>query len=128
MASAQIAIIPNTKCELCEENEITFKCFNCKQYLCINCKIVHLRSRASQDHRITTVQGADQQDCPSQGDQVNSKTCNIHLEENANLFCENCDLQLCNECIVSQTHREHIISKSSDLIHKKRAELAIILE
>ena len=40
------------KCELCSSNDIAFWCVECKQWLCIPCKKIHLKTSFAKDHHI----------------------------------------------------------------------------
>ena len=40
------------KCELCKLNEIAFWCAECKQWICMQCKTIHLNTTFTKDHRI----------------------------------------------------------------------------
>ena len=40
------------KCELCSSNDIAFWCVECKQWICIPCKKIHLNTSFAKDHHI----------------------------------------------------------------------------
>ena len=45
---------PWNLCEMCMTEKAGWKCVECKQYLCNNCKVTHLRVPLCQDHQITS--------------------------------------------------------------------------
>ena len=40
------------KCELCNDNDIAFWCVDCKQWICVPCKNIHLKITVTKDHHI----------------------------------------------------------------------------
>lgn len=79
---AQCAVIPNKKCDLCEDNNITFKCLNCDELICDYCKKIHLKSKISKDHKVVNLLSADvrQSNHGNSGKEANAKSPEQHTD------------------------------------------------
>ncbi|KAK3088035.1 hypothetical protein FSP39_013778 [Pinctada imbricata] len=100
--------IPYT-CELCDTTkQVEWRCVECAQNLCNQCKRSHLRSNASSDHYVVTLfEGL-----------LHSKyavdtTCPHHAPEKLATYCVTCDTPVCSKCMVS-VHVRHYFMDIAD--------------
>ncbi|KAJ8307401.1 hypothetical protein KUTeg_015485 [Tegillarca granosa] len=125
---AQIAVIPESKCQLCDEDEIHWKCLNCEEYLCDKCKKLHKKSKASRDHKITSVAGSNTQPCEKEDTERQVPKCNQHTGESVQFYCKECEDPVCRSCVISGSHKEHTLLKIEEALKSKEAELSTIAE
>jgi len=101
----QAQCIRKSICELCDkDSKVDFKCVNCQQILCFDCKNVHLRSKASMDHEINPVNTINTGQSKSNDFNMTERTqgqngyhhdtannlCHLHPKRMALLFCKDC--------------------------------------
>jgi len=67
-------------------------CEKCKKILCEICKDYH--KDFIEGHKTVSI------------NLLNINNCNIHLGKKLNLFCENCELNICSEC-QNNKHKDH---------------------
>lgn len=125
MASFRTARLSNRKCELCETNNIQWKCLTCEEIMCDQCKKSHLKSKIARDHKVKLL---DDKASLHLGTVTDSTKCEVHTSEIVQMFCTNCEIMVCTECIVSGSHQNHCFSKLQDVVKTKYEELMKIKE
>nr|XP_022310064.1 uncharacterized protein LOC111115570 [Crassostrea virginica] len=85
------------RCSLCETPVPIYHCDFCKINLCKSCAGEHLLNE-SQDHTVVPIQ---QQWAP------NYPKCQVHSMKNCELYCEQCELDICTQCISFGDHDQH---------------------
>ncbi|CAM4769836.1 unnamed protein product [Rotaria magnacalcarata] len=96
----------STHCSNCEEHNIAdWYCDSCADWLCIQCKNAHARVRLTKDHVVT--QKNNEEARKIRGPTQNEKLlCQIHNEELARNFCQDCQMLTCDECQIT-LHKNH---------------------
>lgn len=110
--------VPLPRCDLCTDNEMAVShCEVCSCYLCDLCEQSHRRQRRTSDHPLNAVDGIPylfpfngetaspygSLNRDRDGDQPD--VCKAHKDKPINLFCESCNVPLCESCTAE--HDEH---------------------
>jgi len=88
----------NIRCELCEENEATFKCMQCDQFQCDFCKKSHLRAKSSSHHQYIAIGEALKGESSTSAPRVLHCQKHPHLEVNS--YCKTDQTAVCPQCAV----------------------------
>ncbi|KAJ8313938.1 hypothetical protein KUTeg_008499 [Tegillarca granosa] len=120
--SAQCPVILDEKCELCEVYTITFKCLNCQEMICENCKKTHLKSKVSKDHKVVSIKSAE-----IYKSREIEKKCTTHTNEDFQMFCGFCKVPICRDCIASGSHHNHQMDKIENVIDNKLTQLSKLI-
>lgn len=123
-----IAQAASTDCELCDRgNECEFKCVQCEEAMCDECKTTHLRSKATREHTITTLKELIPKPKPDKDEEneASEAYCSVHTSELILMYCEECSTPVCVDCI-SGDHKKHDIIKMNSVLEKKKQEMADI--
>lgn len=107
--SASASFDPNdVKCELCEDNEeATFRCRECDQFLGSRCVITHRKSKSSAHHQLQPIgeyfsESGSKEAAPS----VPVPRCQKHPILETDVFCKSCSAVCCAKCAV-ESHAKH---------------------
>ena len=120
----KVACSGNSKplCELCDGgNEALHRCLDCTQNICSNCKKIHLRSKATSNHNVATLDDIREGKATVKRPEEAS-TCQKHKGEINRFYCEPCQVLICRDCtVVDHRHPEHhyIDSAEASLKYKK---------
>eukprot|EP00729_Bicosta_minor_P004485 gene4485-biopygen1144 len=113
-------------CDVCDEEEATKHCGNCKkiQFFCDNCFTHAHRSAKNKGHTPTPVQ-----DClaapssASGGAPAASKMmCKLHADKPLEFFCDDCQVLVCAMCAVLH-HNGHTLKLIGEVVHQHRDEI-----
>lgn len=115
---------------LCEECVSGYRaetyCEECIMNLCESCTKQHRRRRASASHILVKLLGQG-----PQGEVLNihrAQYCAIHRTSRYELYCEDCERLICNEC-ARNDHQHHAYKlPSATLIEKHRQRVKDIIE
>ncbi|XP_061191805.1 uncharacterized protein LOC133200085 [Saccostrea echinata] len=102
VTTAQV-LIP---CFLCP-NKAELICNTCKFNLCVTCAGQHVISLPTQNHDVIKYSMKYKffpQPC-----------CSIHSDQRCEIHCQQCNLPICSDCIVSKAHSEHELSKINEV-------------
>lgn len=115
------------KCDLCTDNELAVgRCEVCSCYLCEFCNQAHLRQRKTADHPIIPLEiiasAAALPDSlprppPSTTHYPSNQQpqfCEVHSGKELRLFCESCEMPVCQECSMEE-HQNHAILPLEDV-------------
>ncbi|XP_038074577.1 protein PML-like [Patiria miniata] len=99
-------------CQACdEENEAISRCVDCKHYLCQECLKAHNRLASLRAHKIV-----DLTELPVESQEITEETelkkvpkCRKHPDQDLCLYCNTCDILICNEC-TNIDHKESMHS------------------
>lgn len=113
------------QCDLCKNhNDVKWKCLECKEWLCFNCKTAHSNSKASKDHNVSSLIDADL----AEQLQIQNKLCNVHKTESLCMYCKDCQKPLCLKCITSSDHKSHDFENLSDIVNRQVEDLVKFLD
>ncbi|XP_038055949.1 tripartite motif-containing protein 45-like [Patiria miniata] len=104
-------------CQVCdEENEAISRCMDCKHYLCQECQKAHNRMAVlmMKDHKIVALTELDVESEEITEDTELKKVpkCFKHPDQDLCLYCNSCEVLICNEC-TNIDHKESIHSHIS---------------
>lgn len=118
---AQVAVII---CELCDQNKKgTWSCTDCDEAMCNQCKVTHLRSKASRNHTVVPIAVQTQNE-----NEPTIVFCEIHKTVPIQMHCIECDVGLCVDCITgTSTHKSHDLIKVQEVIDNMKTELKRII-
>lgn len=94
------------RCDLCTDNETAVcYCEICGCHLCEFCERTHQRQWKTSEHPLIPVQGKTplMHRCTSNVS-VHPKFCESHPNEYLRLFCNSCNVPICQECSVDEHH------------------------
>ncbi|XP_037937273.1 brain tumor protein isoform X2 [Teleopsis dalmanni] len=93
-------------CTSCKskENAIS-RCSECANFLCGGCDKAHKYMRCFENHEVVKLE--DMQKSGSEKPLTVHKPlfCSNHTTENLKYYCFNCQIPLCNECLIGDTHK-----------------------
>ncbi|CAF1301205.1 unnamed protein product [Adineta steineri] len=94
-------------CSNCEEgNMADWYCNNCADWLCTQCKNAHSRVRITKDHIVTQKSAEEARQIRGIPSNTDKLLCQIHKEELARNFCQDCQILTCDECQIT-LHKNH---------------------
>ncbi|XP_077202437.1 E3 ubiquitin-protein ligase TRIM45 isoform X2 [Paroedura picta] len=99
-------------CDLCADGEAAGHCQTCRVCLCPFCCQAHKRQKKTASHPIVELR-----DLKGYAHLEKPTPCPSHPPEELRLFCERCNLPVCQECVLG-AHRQHPYNMAADVIHK----------
>lgn len=112
--SAPSPLLP--RCDLCTDNEpATSRCEVCACHLCNFCDRAHQRQGNTAEHPLVPVGLHTALPRQQQGGGGLSESCELHPREQLNLFCESCEVAICNECTMEEEHGAHTFLPLADV-------------
>lgn len=99
------------RCDLCETPVPTMSCDICQKHLCKTCVGEHL-SDESKEHKIVSFEKRG-----------STLQCRKHTPKACELYCRQCKIPICVECVSSMEHRHHDIISILKSIKSKKSTL-----
>ncbi|CAC5386330.1 unnamed protein product [Mytilus coruscus] len=109
-------------CQLCDKNPIKWKCVDCSELLCVDCKKIHERGKATRNHQISAVKDLNEEILENS---VFNLECTLHHYA-CSMYCVTCNQCACANC-VTDNHSGHTFQDLKALLDKKRKELKTVL-
>ena len=102
------------QCNICEAAAAKFNCNTCGDALCATCKVHHLKSKGTRNHKVV-----------SYAEKLNPKylaalLCPKHQIHGPKFWCSTCDLPICDSCIISPEHEGHKFSDITVTLSERR--------
>ncbi|XP_061168987.1 uncharacterized protein LOC133178261 [Saccostrea echinata] len=104
------------RCDLCETALVQMHCDTCLDNLCTACVGVHFSADLSIQHKVVYFK--------------DRKFTHIYLvckthnnKEQCQMYCDRCNIPVCNKCLASNQHQGHKLSKILQILSKKKVEL-----
>uniref|UniRef100_A0A2M4AAT2 Putative e3 ubiquitin ligase n=1 Tax=Anopheles triannulatus TaxID=58253 RepID=A0A2M4AAT2_9DIPT len=100
-------------CTSCKSKEMAIsRCNNCANFLCDSCEYAHQHMRCFEHHKVVQLN-----DLRKSSEKVHKTLyCSVHPIENLKYFCFNCQMPVCNECLLGEhkgsDHNYQIISEA----------------
>ncbi|XP_022107579.1 E3 ubiquitin-protein ligase TRIM71-like [Acanthaster planci] len=117
-------------CHGCD-SEAAYHCFDCNEFLCVDCANAHRRLRMTRSHRLTSVDEYQTSGMLVRLDSLDNsaKFCANHDREQFDLYCETCDVPICYRCRATN-HRppRHKHRKRHEAAEQRRVVLAQLVE
>ncbi|XP_038057081.1 E3 ubiquitin-protein ligase TRIM71-like [Patiria miniata] len=124
------ASAPTVTCDCGEGKEASWRCLDCSDNLCQECRKAHGRFKSTKDHQIISVGDWHKSKMPpAEHSKPITRMCTIHHDHPLCFFCDTCDTLICSMC-AALDHRsaEHNFLKIDDLIRSFRSEVGNILQ
>ena len=99
-----------------------WKCVECFELYCVDCKNIHERGKATRNHQISAVKDLNKEIVVNS---VLNLECTLHYHV-CSIYCVNCNKCACIKC-VTDNHSGHIFQDLKALLDKKRKELKTVL-
>ena len=101
------------QCNICEKAAAKFNCNTCGDVLCATCKVHHLKSKATGDHKIVPY-----------AEKLNPKYiaqlfCSTHRNHAPKFWCETCGVPICDACVTNE-HKGHQCTNITTVLTQKR--------
>ncbi|VDI07613.1 Hypothetical predicted protein [Mytilus galloprovincialis] len=116
--AAQVPVPAHKACELCDGPSYEWKCIECNQFVCSNCKRIHKRQNATKKHQVVEITGSGP---------VARSTCDTHTSEPYTLYCKDCTVLVCNRCVTT-THESHRFCDIERVARKSKKQLEEYVE
>ncbi|XP_002742146.1 E3 ubiquitin-protein ligase TRIM45-like [Saccoglossus kowalevskii] len=126
--SSKVETVTPTVCDLCEENEVSFTCIECKEYLCKFCSKAHQRSKSTASHHVLPID-----EYKTAKEKLFSlqpvEYCSDHKENQLKFYCDTCKTPICMECtIIDHRVPEHQHRYIKDAAQEYAEELKEMIE
>lgn len=109
-----MAQISSKNCELCNENNGTFYCYECQHALCDLCRRKHDKIPSTRGHTVTDIQNVDLAT-------FNIRSQCISHEREFLFYCVKCSDLICSKCVTT-THKDHAVSEIAEMILNEREQ------
>ncbi|VDI05697.1 blast:Transcription intermediary factor 1-alpha [Mytilus galloprovincialis] len=104
-------------CDICMSGPGRNICEQCDQWMCENCKTLHLRSKISRNHTFLNGSNINPEDEPF---------CKEH-DENFIFYCVECEMPICKICSVKK-HKKHDMSEINESTNELQAEVKQVID
>ncbi|XP_063416439.1 transcription intermediary factor 1-alpha-like [Mytilus trossulus] len=104
-------------CDICMSGPGHNYCEQCEQWMCENCKTLHLRSKISRNHTFLNGSHINPEENPF---------CKEH-DENFIFYCVDCDMPICKICSVKK-HKKHDMSEINESTQALQTEVKKVIE
>jgi len=110
------------KCNSCRENDAAISCSDCGGFfLCQSCLQVHKTLPTTMHHTLISLNDYSQFTTPNAASSK-SPLCEKHPQELLRLFCEDCGVLVCRDCVLVK-HRSHNYCFVDEIIEKEKETL-----
>ena len=110
------------KCNSCKENDAVTSCSDCGGFfLCSSCLQVHKTLPTTMHHSLMSLNDYSQVTTPNAA-ASKSPLCEKHPHELLRLFCEDCEVLVCRDCVLVK-HRNHNYCFVDEIIKKQKENL-----
>lgn len=92
--------------------------------MCHFCVGIHQKVQALQSHVVVSLDVIKRSEPCSLAKQL---FCNTHESEKLKLFCEDCNVPICKDCIVLEEHKDHTYRNINDVILRGKKEIAVAI-
>lgn len=99
------------QCDLCNTPHPPLHCVECQVNVCKTCVGDHLTDLLI-DHKVVPFQ--------NRGTVSRYLQCQSHTKKRCELHCNSCDIPVCNTCLLSNSHKGHILLESLEVIRSKK--------
>lgn len=109
-------------CDTCK-NTAKHLCTKCHDRLCDSCKDIHSKSKGTFDHKVVLLTF---EALTSLSGYLYHQVCKIHPNFRASIGCQNCDVPVCEKCVVGE-HNRHNLIELETLFQNKKEKLQLKL-
>ena len=116
------------KCGNCEKTSgQSFYCFNCSAFWCEVCVTAHNVIKANKNHRVLAIKDFQDQDIEDVLKRPAFCQKKHHENEELKFFCKDCEVVICNTCVVT-LHEGHVKILLQDAANEKKLRLESVIE
>ena len=111
-----------------EKNEAISYCLDCQEYFCDICTKAHQTMKISKNHQLISIEEMKDENQIKSITKSNPQLyCQIHLQKELDLLCEDCKLSICSLCV--NRHPSHKISTlSSNIVGNEKQLLTNLIK
>ncbi|XP_060580447.1 E3 ubiquitin-protein ligase TRIM56-like [Ruditapes philippinarum] len=81
-----------------ERNAAKFYCLECKEYMCVFCRVSHTKFKVLKSHRTVELDSHDENSIQSFKEYSKLLMCDLHPVKEIEFFCEDDDALFCSTC------------------------------
>ena len=116
------------KCGNCDKRSAQcFYCFQCCVFWCEDCVTAHNIIRANNDHRVLAIKDFQDQDIEDVLKRPAFCQKKHHENEELKFFCKDCEVAICNTCVVT-LHEGHIKMSLEEVASERKLRVQTVLE
>ena len=109
-------------CDGCKENDSVASCCDCRgAFLCTSCVKVHKNLPSTKNHVLMMLKDLSMPKTSVTSIKC-SPLCQKHPEELLKLYCQDCEVLVCRDCVLVQ-HKSHNYSFVDDVIEEEKQKL-----
>jgi len=109
-----------------KENEATYYCLECQEYLCEICSKTHQNAKITMKHQVIPIEEIKNHVQINSIPKSNPHTyCQIHQHEELKLFCDDCKEPICSLCVPK--HPSTKILTLVDVIENEKQTLSDLI-
>ena len=106
-------------CDNCKESDSITSCYDCGgHFLCESCVKIHKNIPATKNHNLIILKDISMP-TSSFTSVKNFPLCQKHPEELLKLYCQDCEILICQDCVLVQ-HKTHKFSFVDDVIEEEK--------
>ena len=120
--------VSGVKCGNCEKRSAeSFYCFQCCAFWCEDCSAAHNLIKANKTHRVLAIRDFQDKDIENVLKRAVYCQKKHHEKEELKFFCKQCEVSICNTCVVT-FHEGHDKVLLQDAANEKKLSLESAIE
>ena len=120
--------VSGVKCGNCEKRSAeSFYCFHCCAFWCEDCSAAHNLIKANKTHRVLAIRDFQDKDIENVLKRAVYCQKKHHEKEELKFFCKQCEVSICNTCVVT-FHEGHDKVLLQDAANEKKLSLESAIE
>ena len=120
--------VSGVKCGNCEKTSAeSFYCFQCCAFWCEDCSAAHNLIKANKTHRVLAIRDFKDEDIENVLKRAVYCQKKHHEKEELKFFCKQCEVSICNTCVVT-FHEGHDKVLLQDAANEKKLSLESAIE
>ena len=121
--------ITGVQCGNCEKkNSESFYCFQCCSFWCeSNCISLHNGIRTNKEHRVLALKDFQDKDFENVLKRPAFCTKEHHEKEELKFFCKDCEVAICNTCVVT-LHEGHVKITLKEAANERKLQIKFVLD
>jgi len=105
-------------------------CEDCQMHMCGECQRQHRRAKSTVQHSVLPLRGEVEQSGEAPREQIvhRAQYCAIHRTFRYEFYCEDCDVLVCQRCIMEEHQNHSYKLPSVSLVARHRARIQEVVE
>ena len=116
-----------TKCEKCEDDNVTGFCRDCGEFICDTCTTIHRKWKPFKSHEIISLEEVQTEATNLIQPKTQISYCQKHPQKKLKIFCETCSELICKDCTI-KLHQGHNYDLLTDVFPKHKDEIVASLQ